>query len=566
MTGSTALARLTRPVLARRRGAVALIGASILVAGVFQFVPPLVMGRFLGVLIRAAREGATAATRAELSWLFAAIAAGVLTILGFQYLANRCGTWLSTIISIDLRTRLHRALLGMAYRERLALDAGTLQTRILADTGAVEGFFAVALPTIAIQTIFVGGAVTLLALRVPFLAPLVALPLAILVIASLGLRRATARLIDESATRASALSARIAELGQGVRAIRLFGREPHQHERFSSAAEDAASVQRRLWAYAGGYQHLLILNVSLCSYLLWYVGGMAALGPHGAIAVNDLIALVPIVLLLFQPVYTLAAILDSVPKAFAAAERIAAVIDAPQETARGRATVPAGGALVFDNVRFSYVAGTEVLRGCSFTVHPGEFVALTGPSGAGKSTIVNLIARLYEPQAGSLCWGSLAAADVDPRAWRRAIGVVAQETFLFAESVRENIRCGRPWITDAAIEAAARIARADTFIAALPAGYDTMLGDGGGDLSGGQRQRIGIARALAGDPPLLVLDEPTAALDPETEAAFLDALVLARGNRTLIAIAHRPSTIERADRVLHLSDGSMHEIAAAVRC
>jgi ABC-type multidrug transport system fused ATPase/permease subunit len=165
MIGRSALIRLTRPVLARRRGTLALICCSIVVAGAFQFVPPLLMGRFLGVLIRAARDGATTATRAELSWLFAAIAAGVLTILGFQYLANRCGMWLSTVIGVDLRTRLHHALLGMAYRERLALDAGTLQTRIIADSGAVEQFFSVALPTIAIQLIFVGGALTLLRLR-----------------------------------------------------------------------------------------------------------------------------------------------------------------------------------------------------------------------------------------------------------------------------------------------------------------------------------------------------------------------------------------------------------------
>ena len=560
-----ALVRITVPTLARHCVAVVAIAVCIVVAGVFQFVPPLLMGRFLGVLIGASHGGANAAARHELSLLFAAIAAGVVTILVFQFAANRCGMWLSTVIGVDIRARMHRAVLGLAFDERLALDAGTLQTRIIADSGSIEALFSVALPTIAIQLIFVSGAIALLVVRAPFLAPLVLAPLAILVVATLFLRRATVRLLADGARLNAIVSALIAELGNGARAIRLFGRESHQQERFTDATDRATSVQRQLWMYGGGFQHALILNVSLCSYLMWYVGGMNALGPPSGIAINDLIALVPIVLLLFQPVYTLAAILETIPKAFAAAERIATLLDAPAETTAGLDIVPTGGPLVFDRVCFGYVAGTDVLRECSFTIAEGEFVALTGASGAGKSTIVNLIARLYEPRAGTVRWGPHAAHELPPRSWRRAIGIVAQETFLFAESVRENIRCGRPWISDEAIETAARIARADTFIAALPDGYDTVLGDGGSDLSGGQRQRIGIARAIAGDPVLLVLDEPTSALDAETESAFLDALDLARTDRTVLVIAHRLSTIGRADRILHLGDGQISERSVVAR-
>ena len=537
------------------------IAVCIVIAGCFQFAPPLLMGRFLGVLIAASHHasgGAEAiAARAEMTRLFWAIAASVAAILGFQFGANRTGIWLSSQIGISIRTQLHRAVLGLAFGEHAMLDAGTLQTRIAADSAAIEALFSVALPNIAIQLIFVTGAVALIVSRAPFIAPVVIVPLVILVGAALLLRRATVRLLAENALLTASVSARIAELGHGARAIRLFGREDHQQRRFDDATRRAARSGRMLWTYGGGFQHALILNVSICSYLIWYVGGLTALGAGSSFAVNDLIAFVPIVLLLFQPVYTLAAMLDTIPKALAAAERIARVLDLPAESTAGLDVVPTGGPFVFEHVSFAYVSGCEVLRDCSSQLGQGEFVALTGSSGTGKSTIANLIARLYDPGAGTIRWGPHDACEIAPRSWRRAVGVVAQETFLFEESVRENIRCGRPWIGDGAVESAARIARTDEFIAQLPCGYDTPLGDGARDLSGGQRQRLGIARALAGDPILLLLDEPTSALDAETERAFLDALDGARPGRTVLAIAHRASTIERADRVLHLADGAV---------
>ncbi|HTX58600.1 MAG TPA: ABC transporter ATP-binding protein [Verrucomicrobiae bacterium] len=557
-----ALVRIAAPILARHRLALAAIAICIFAAGLFQFAPPLLMGRFLGVLVAASREAAPGAARSELGLLFAAIAGSVVGILGFQFAANWCGTRLSALLAAALRTRLHRAVLNVAFRDRAALDAGTLQTRIAADSATIETLFGVSLPTIAIQSIFVSGAVVVLAVRAPFMAPLVALPLVILVGAVLLLRRVTPAAIAEYARLCAVLSARIAELGAGGRAIRLFGREEHQQRRFEEITQEAVGVQRRLWCYGGGFQHALVLNVTLCSYLMWYVGGLEALRPHAPIAVNDLIALVPIVLLLFQPVYSLAGMLDTIPKALAAGERIATVLDAPAERSSGRALVPRGGVLRFEHVWFAYVEGTDVLCDCSFSIAPGEFVALTGRSGAGKSTIVNLLAGLYEPDAGRIRLGAHYADEIVPAQWRRAIGIVPQETFLFAESVRENIRCGRAWISDAAVENAARIARADAFVAKLPCGYETLVGEGGAELSGGERQRLGIARALAGDPALLVFDEPSSALDAHTEAAFLDELERARRGRTLLVVAHRASTIERADREIALAGGRVMERCA----
>jgi ABC-type multidrug transport system fused ATPase/permease subunit len=556
------LAAITRTTIARRPFTVALVAVCIAVAGLLQFVPPLLMGRVLGVLLA---PGDHAAARAELTRLFTFVALGVCGILGFQFAANRGGTWLSTAVSFDLRARLHAALLAMDFVERSAIDAGTVQTRLTDDCAAVESFFGTALPTIAIQLIFVSGAVLLLALRAPFLAPLVGLPVIALALAAIALRRATTTLAATHSQRLAAFNARIAELAGAARAIRLLGREAHQQEAFEARARDARETQRRLWVYGGGFQHVLILNASLCAYAIWYVGGLDILGPAPHLAVTNLIAFVPIVLLLFQPVYTLAAMLESIPRAAAAAARIAALESLPREASDGDAAVPGCGTIAFDGVRFAYPGGPEVLHGITFALEPGEIVALTGPSGAGKSTLAHLACRLYAPAAGTIRWDGRDARTIAPRSWRRAIGVVMQETFVFQDSIRENIRCGRPWIDDAAVERAARLAHAHDFILAQADGYETILGNGAGDLSGGQRQRLGIARALAGTPSFFVFDEPTSALDGETEDALLDTLLAALDGRTLLVIAHRPATIARATRVLALDGGRLLDLSSSRR-
>ena len=553
------LAQLIAPALAGRRLIAAAAVLCVGVAGAFQFVPPLLMGRFLGVLIVASRSGGGEAAYHAMALLFAGVAASVFAIYVFQFVGVRCAVFVSTLAGRDLRRRVHAAALGMAFPQRSELDAGTLQTRIAADTASIEGLLSFTLPTVTIHLIFVAGAIALLIFRAPFMAPLVAVPLAIVVGAMFAVRRFVGPLLTESAAVSSTIAGRISELSNGARAIRLSDREPRQQRLFEDATQRLTDVARAIWTCNGGFQHALGINILICSYLLWYAGGLTALRPHSGLAVNDLLALIPIVMLLFAPFHQLTALLDSLPKALSAADRIGDLLSMPAESDAGLDVVPSSGTLEMRNVWFEYAAGSPVLRDCSLSIGSGEFVALTGRSGAGKSTIVNLIARLYRPDAGTLRWGPYAAEKVAPRSWRRAIGFVAQETFLFAESVRDNIRCGRDWISDDAIAAAAKIARADAFIAALPDGYDTMLGEGGHALSGGERQRLGIARALAADPALLVFDEPSAALDDETEAAFLDGLERVRRGRTVLLIAHRASTIARADRTLILSGGRIRE-------
>jgi ATP-binding cassette subfamily B protein len=228
-------------------------------------------------------------------------------------------------------------------------------------------------------------------------------------------------------------------------------------------------------------------------------------------------------------------------------------------------TIAPHGTLTFEDVRFGYGDGHEVLRGVTFALAPGDIVALTGSSGAGKTTLAHLACRLYDPHVGTIAWGGRDAARITPRTWRNRIGVVMHETFVFRDTIRENIRCGRPGITDAEVEHAARLAHAHDFIEQQADGYDTVIGNGAGDLSGGQRQRIGIARALAGNPALFIFDEPTSALDADTEDALLDTLVGALDGRALLVIAHRPATIARATRVLALDDGAIVDLSSSRR-
>jgi ATP-binding cassette subfamily B protein len=222
---------------------------------------------------------------------------------------------------------------------------------------------------------------------------------------------------------------------------------------------------------------------------------------------------------------------------------------------------PARGEVRFQDVRFAYPTRleTNVLDGVSFAVRPGEKVAIVGPSGAGKSTIFHLILRFYDPSQGRVTFDGVAITDADPRELRRHIALVPQDSVVFAASVAENIRFGRPDATDAEIEKAAELAHASEFVRRLPQGFATQLGERGVTLSGGQRQRISIARAILRDAPLLLLDEATSSLDAESETLVQDALEKLMAERTTLVIAHRLATVLSCDRILVMEDGRIVE-------
>jgi len=264
----------------------------------------------------------------------------------------------------------------------------------------------------------------------------------------------------------------------------------------------------------------------------------------------------------FKPVQDLASMTNTIAQVSVAVERVSAILDTAVTVVERPDPVDAPtlrGEVVFEDVVFSYDGENPILRGVNFTVAPGELVGLVGHTGSGKSTIVSLVPRFYDPDSGRVCIDGVDVRDYKLRDVRNQIAFVLQDTVLFSGTIRDNIAFGRPDATEEEIIEAAKLANADEFIRAMPHGYDSPVGERGLSLSGGQRQRIGIARALVRNSPILLLDEPTAALDAESEKAVMSALDRLMADRTVIAIAHRLSTIRNADRIVVLNKGEVAE-------
>jgi ABC-type multidrug transport system fused ATPase/permease subunit len=279
---------------------------------------------------------------------------------------------------------------------------------------------------------------------------------------------------------------------------------------------------------------------------------------HGSLSVASFVRFNLYLAMLVTPLRALGMWIGQAQRATASGERIFQVIDEPEEIrdAEAAAALPPGpGRVAFEGVTFGYDAARPVLEQIDLELQPGRVVALIGHTGAGKTTLASLIPRFYDVQHGRVTLDGTDVRDVTLSSLRREIGVIAQDPFLFSATVRENIAFGRPDATDEDVERAARLAQAHEFVAALPEGYETVIGERGITLSGGQRQRVAIARALVLDPRILILDDATASVDATTEARIREGLREAMRGRTTIIIAHRLSTIALADEVVVLAEG-----------
>jgi ABC-type multidrug transport system fused ATPase/permease subunit len=356
------------------------------------------------------------------------------------------------------------------------------------------------------------------------------------------------------------LTERLQEYLDGIREVAAFGREGEQAARYAQAIRELIQLRMRLVMMDSVFQAGQSAFSLVVSIIILGFGGYLYL--RGNTTIGSLVAIQSIFGMTFLPSTDLIGMVKDVQVALASAERVYAFLDARPDVQDPPVPVsPAWveGVVAFERVSFAYRPGQPVLRDVSLAARPGEVVALVGPSGAGKSTLMSLLARFYDPADGRILLDGVDLRDLRLADLRRAIGIVFQDTFLFAASVRENIAFGRPGATEDEIVAAARAANAWEFIEGLPSGLDTPVGQRGVQLSEGQRQRVAIARAFLRDPRILILDEPTSALDARAEHMVQAALDNLMRGRTTFVIAHRLATIRRADQIAVLDQGRVVE-------
>lgn len=488
-------------------------------------------------------------------WFFAAAA----VFGGFAALRYYLVTWLGERVVADIRTAVYERVVRMDPTFFETTRTGEVLSRLTADTTLVQSVAGVTL-SIALRTSvsFVGGLI-MLTLTSTQLTLYILLGIPVVVAPMIIIGRRIRRQSRTTQDRVADTSGLADETLNAIQTVQAFTLEPLQSERYGRAVAESfrAAVRRvRTRAFLTAFGITLVFGA--ITLILW-AGSRAVLA--GAMSGGELAQFLMYSMFVGQSAAMLSEVWGEVQRGAGAMERLSELlvakpaICAPDEPVR----LPdrASGRIAFKNVTFHYPSrpNDAALEDFSLEIEPGETVAIVGPSGAGKSTSFQMLLRFYDPQSGRVEIDGTDIKQLAPAELRQQIGLVPQETVLFGDSARENIRYGKPKADDFAVEQAATAAAADAFITALPDGYDTFLGERGTRLSGGQRQRIAIARAILKDPPILLLDEATSSLDAESERLVQMALEGLMQHRTTLVIAHRLATVKKVDRIVVMDAG-----------
>ena len=567
------------------------LGLVLLSAGL-AVMPPLLVGAMVDILFRTGVSLPGNAVARVLGFLAGVDPAAIRTMsetrllatFGALFLGLRTGAFfidwagayllmgLGQRVLFDIRqqlfTHIHSLSLSFFHRN----PVGRLVNRVAFDVGNMERMFSVGIVTLAKDSLMLLSIMTLLLLIDVKLALIVMSVIPLLIAATVVFRRFSRTAYRRWYAAQSRLNAFMAETIAGVRVVQLFHREAHHEQVYDRAATEFGKeflAQRRAWAW---YRPLaMTFSATGVGLVLWVCGDAvlrgsglapAGLAAAGAISVGVFVSYLQYAELFFQPIRDIAEKIDIVIGAMTSAERIFTIEDQKPEVADLPGAKDFGrlrGEVRFDHVGFEYKPGEPVLRDLDLKIEPGQTVALVGHTGAGKTTIINLVNRLYDVTSGRVTVDGRDVKDYQLQALRRHIAVVHQDVFLFAGTILENLTLGDESIARERVVAACRQVGANTFIEKRPGGYDGLVEGGGKTFSAGERQLLSFARALVFDPAILVLDEATSSIDTHSEELIQAALRTLTAGRTSIVIAHRLSTVQRADRIFVLHKGRLAE-------
>ncbi len=453
--------------------------------------------------------------------------------------------------------RLQRA--GFGFHD--AISTGELINRSLSDLQNVRAFINSAVLITFEIVLIVGGYVILLLWRSPWVAGLALVPLPIWTWYIMRFSRRAQPALKTAMEAGDKNISILAENIAGVHVIKAFATEPQEITKYGSSCDDFfAKVMYRIRLFANFLP--VMRSIATASHLtLFLAAGILII--RGRLSAGDILMLGAAMHAILVRLQQVSVINDQYQNAMVSGRRLFEILSASPsvgEKPDAKPLPPGPGSVRFENVTFGYDADSPVLRDVTLEVPGGTVVAIVGPTGSGKTTLVSLIARFYDPQRGRVLIDGTDVRDATLDSLRQQVAYVFQETYLFSDTVDANIAYGRPQLTGAHTETAARLAQAHEFVEELPLGYRTMLGERGTTLSGGQRQRLAIARALLAEPRILVLDDATAAVDPETENDIHRAVRLMMRDRTIFVIAHRISTVKTADLVVVIEDGRVAQM------
>lgn len=549
--------RLLGFILVRWRGVALAIVLSLVVTATSLILPRLVQLGIDGYIIN---PNLTFQDRVHgLATLAAVFLAAVVVGFAVNFFQIMVLEWTGQQIMHAIRCRLFAHLLSLNLSFFNVHPVGRLVTRLTNDIQNMYEMFTSVIVTLFNEGIRLIGILAILFWMDWRLAAMLSVSFPIMLLITVWFGRISRDAFREIRTHLASINGFLQEVISGISVIQLFLGERDAGRKFADLNDRYyRAAYYQIWVFGIFVPCIEVMNYVSLALIIWY-GGSEIL--HGNMTIGILAAFISYMRLFFQPLRELSQKYSIVQSAMASAERIFGLLETADVlplTASPKALPGLRGGVAFRNVHFEYESGRPIIKGLSFSIEPGETIAVVGATGSGKTTVINLLERFYDPGQGEILLDGVNLRDFDPRWLREQIGLVMQEVLVVPGTVRENILLGRD-LTGEEIEEIVRLSQLSGLIGNLPHGLDTRIGEGGMDLSAGQRQLLAFARVLARNPRILVLDEATANIDTETEMLVERAIQVALANRTSIVIAHRLSTIRRADRILVMERGRLVE-------